>query len=204
VNQAATPLPLNTNMVVPSARGAQPQPAPSASASPAANAAQPLAAQPAIPQPKRPALGEVRLAAPTVNRPENGAATNDADPSIGLNSSPAPAVDNLAAGFAATSGPAAPSNPVPIGGAVKSVQLLKSVPPIYPPFAKTQRISGDVKIDALIDATGKVTTMKVVSGPPLLHQAAMDALHQWKYQPATLDGNAVATHLTVIIQFRMQ
>ena len=55
-----------------------------------------------------------------------------------------------------------------------------------------------------IDATGKVTTMKAVSGPTLLHQAAMDALRQWKYQPATLDGKAVAMHLTVTIQFRLQ
>jgi protein TonB len=46
--------------------------------------------------------------------------------------------------------------------------------------------------------------MKVVSGPSLLHQAAMDALRQWKYQAATLDGKPVAMHLTVTIQFRLQ
>jgi protein TonB len=78
------------------------------------------------------------------------------------------------------------------------------VPPSYPALARNQRISGDVRIDALIDANGHVTTMKVVSGPTLLHQAAMDALRQWKYQPATLNGNTVAMHLTVTIQFRLQ
>jgi protein TonB len=46
--------------------------------------------------------------------------------------------------------------------------------------------------------------MKVVSGPTLLHQAAMDALRQWKYQPATLNGNTVPMHLTVTILFRLQ
>jgi periplasmic protein TonB len=61
-----------------------------------------------------------------------------------------------------------------------------------------------VKVDALIDAAGHVTTMKIVSGPAMLHQAAMDALRQWKYQPATLDGKAVSMHLTVTIQFRLQ
>jgi protein TonB len=45
--------------------------------------------------------------------------------------------------------------------------------------------------------------MKVVSGPTLLQQAATDALKQWKYQPATLDGKPVAMHLTVTIQFRL-
>jgi protein TonB len=71
-------------------------------------------------------------------------------------------------------------------------------------LARNQHISGDVRIDALIDANGHVTTMKVVSGPTLLHQAAMDALRQWKYQPATLNGNTVPMHLTVTIQFRLQ
>ena len=59
-------------------------------------------------------------------------------------------------------------------------------------------------MDALIDANGRVTTMKIVSGPTLLHQAAMDALRQWKYQAATLDGKTVPMHLTVTLQFRLQ
>jgi protein TonB len=71
-------------------------------------------------------------------------------------------------------------------------------------LAKNQHVAGDVRIDALIDANGRVTTMKVISGPTLLHQAAMDALRQWKYQPASLDGKPVPMHLTVTLQFRMQ
>ena len=61
-----------------------------------------------------------------------------------------------------------------------------------------------MRVDALMDANGRVSSMKVVSGPVLLHQAAMDALHQWKYQPATLDGKPVSMHLTVTVQFRLQ
>ncbi len=198
INQAATPAPLNTNMVVAPGRASQPT-----TSSPAASSVQPPAGTSAV-QGKRPSLGAVYLATPTVNRTENGASANDADPSIGLSGSPAPGETNLGANFASTSGPVAPSNPIPVGGDVKSAQLVKAVSPIYPTFAKNQHISGDVKIDALIDETGKVSTMKVVSGPTLLYQAAMDALHQWKYQPATLDGKPVATHLTVTIQFHMQ
>ena len=59
-------------------------------------------------------------------------------------------------------------------------------------------------MDALIDAKGRVTTMKVISGPTPLQQAAMEALKQWKYQPAMLDGKAVPMHLTVTIQFKVQ
>jgi len=71
-------------------------------------------------------------------------------------------------------------------------------------LAKNQHVEGDVRVDALIEASGRVSAMKVVSGPPLLQQAAMDALRQWKYQPATLDGKPVPMHLTVTIQFRMK
>jgi protein TonB len=64
-------------------------------------------------------------------------------------------------------------------------------------------VSGDVTIDALIDPTGHVSNMKVVSGPALLQQSAMESLRQWKYEPAQLDGKAVATHATVTVQFKL-
>lgn len=82
--------------------------------------------------------------------------------------------------------------------------MISSVQPVYPSLAKSQHVSGDVRLDALIDANGRVTTMKIVSGPTLLQQAAMDSLRQWRYQPATLDGKAVPMHLTVTLQFRLQ
>lgn len=107
-------------------------------------------------------------------------------------------------GASASNQPAEPKTPLPVGGDVKPARLLSSTPPTYPALAKTQHISGDVSIDALIDANGKVTTMKVLSGPTLLRQAAMDAVRQWKYQPAALDGKTVSMHLTVTVQFRMQ
>jgi protein TonB len=189
-DKGATPAPLSANLVVSTNRSNAP------------NSAPPLAVQPTA-SPKRPSLGDVRLASPTVAR-RAGDDVSVSESDLTLNSSSAAAELPASANFASNSGPVAPSVPIPVGGDVKTAQLLKSVPPIYPSFAKTQRISGDVKIDALIDANGKVTTMKVVSGPAILHQAAMDALRQWHYQPATLDGNPIAMHLTVTVQFHIQ
>jgi TonB family protein len=194
IDQAATPTPVNANLAVNPSRAATTTPA----QIPTAAAAVP----PPIAPVKRAALGDVHLAAPNVGRQNDGFSINEAEPAIALNGGTESV--SLGAGFSASAGPAAPVAPVPVGGVVKTAQLLTSTRPIYPAFAKTQRVSGDVKIDALIDATGRVTTMKVVSGPAMLHQAAMDALHLWKYQPATLDGKAVPIHLTVTIQFRMQ
>jgi protein TonB len=65
-------------------------------------------------------------------------------------------------------------------------------------------VSGNVQIDALIDANGNVGEMKVLSGPALLRDAALQSLKQWKYQPAELDGKPTTMHLTVTLQFRAQ
>ena len=155
-------------------------------------------------EPKKPALGEVHLATPMLNR--HVAAQNDSDtaPTLGTASDVSNAGGLDSALGSGAKQPAAPEAPLPVGGDVTPAKLLSSVSPVYPAIAKNQHVSGDVVIDALIDANGRVTTMKVISGPSLLHQAARDALHQWKYQPATLDGNPVPMHLTVKIQFRFQ
>jgi len=153
---------------------------------------------------QRPSLGAIRLAKPKVRRSNNVQANGEMEPALEENSSELPGGENsLGANLAESSKqPAAP--PAPLGGDVKPARLISSAPPSYPALARTQHIAGDVRIDALIDATGRVTTMKVVSGPSLLHQAAMDALHRWKYEAATLDGKPVPMHLTVTIQFRLQ
>jgi protein TonB len=65
-------------------------------------------------------------------------------------------------------------------------------------------VEGDVTLDALIDETGRVTRVRTIYGPDLLQQAAAAAVRQWKYEPATLGGNAVPMHLTVTVKFRMR
>ena len=152
---------------------------------------------------KKSAFSQLRLAAPTVKGGKTQATTNEGEPGIAMESGANPSAAALSSGLGASKGNQ-PAAPIPIGGEVTSVQLLSSVPPIYPQLARAQRVSGDVKIDALIDESGRVTGMKVVAGPVMLHQAAMDALRQWKYKPATLNGKPVSMHLVVTIQFRLQ
>jgi TonB family protein len=160
---------------------------------------------PAEPESKKPALGEIHPSRPTMNRPRNAQEDGAEAPSISSGNSEATA-GGLDSGLSAGNGkqPVAPEMPLPIGGDVRAAKLISSVSPVYPILAKNQHVSGDVRLDALIDANGRVTTMKVISGPTLLHQAAMEALRQWKYQPAALDGKPVPMHLTVTLQFRLQ
>jgi TonB family protein len=157
------------------------------------------------PEPKKVSLDNPPLAKPNVKRRNQSAGVTA--PALSEANTPTVAPDtSLGAGPVNSAGsqPAAPASPAPIGGDVKPARLLSSVAPVYPAIAKSQRVAGDVRVDALIDANGQVSSMKVISGPPLLHQAAMDALRQWKYQPATLNGTAVPMHLTVTIQFHAQ
>jgi TonB family protein len=150
---------------------------------------------------KKPALGKVRLAAPKVTRSNQAEESGAADPGLALNGVTVADSSSLSILTNKSKGPAAP---LPVGGDVKIARLLSSVPPVYPQMARTQRVSGDVTIDALIDVNGRVSATRVISGPTLLHEAAMGAVRQWKYQPATLNGIPTGTHLTVTVQFRLQ
>ncbi|MGH9791434.1 MAG: TonB family protein [Candidatus Acidiferrales bacterium] len=98
--------------------------------------------------------------------------------------------------------PVAPKPAPPVGGKVTQPRLIEQAPVVYPQMARITRLEGNVVIDARIDETGRVTEMRVISGPTLLHQAAQDSLAKWRYEPGTLNGNPVTTHLYVTIQFR--
>ena len=99
--------------------------------------------------------------------------------------------------------PPAPAVNTVVGGMVQMARLIHEVPPIYPAIAKSTHVSGNVVVDALIDAKGNVKTAKVLSGPAMLQQAAIETVRQWRYEPARLDGQAVAMHLTVTVKFRL-
>ena len=153
--------------------------------------------------PKKSILGQVRLARPTLNR---NVRTQDA-----IDAGAAPLIDTQVTPSAVSEGLATPSGtqpgissaPLLVGGDVKPARLLNSVSPVYPTIAKNQRVEGDVRVEATVDVNGRVSAAKAVAGPTLLQQAAVEALRQWKYQPAMLDGKAVPMHLTVTIQFRI-
>ena len=154
--------------------------------------------QPA-PLAKKPSLGKLRLAKPLVGYAHSAAQNADSEPSIEANQDlPGGALPTL------TASSNSPVAPPPLGGDVKPAKVIRSVAPVYPAAAKAQHIAGNVKIDALIDASGNVASAKILSGPSELHMAALQAVKQWKYQPAQLDGNPTPMHLTVTVQFSIQ
>ena len=80
-------------------------------------------------------------------------------------------------------------------------KLLKAVPPVYPPEAMWKFITGDVKAEAVVEPNGRLGDVKVIFGPPALRAAAVEALRQYQYEPATQGGRAVAARITVTVKF---
>jgi len=79
--------------------------------------------------------------------------------------------------------------------------LIKRVEPIYPPLAEQMHVSGKVTLRCVIARDGSVKEIQVMKGRPLLIQAAIDAVSQWKYEPVLLNGEAVEVGTTVDIVF---
>jgi protein TonB len=92
---------------------------------------------------------------------------------------------------------------VTISSGVSQGLLLKKVQPVYPPNALRMRTEGAVKLLATVGKTGSITAVKVVSGEPLLGQAAMEAVKQWKYKPYLLNGEPVEIQTEVTINFKL-
>lgn len=92
---------------------------------------------------------------------------------------------------------------VSVGGNVQSAKLINQVRPIYPPLAKQARISGTVRLHAIIAKDGTVQQLEMVSGHPLLVQSALDAVRQWRYQPTLLNGEPVEVETFIEVVFTL-
>ena len=103
----------------------------------------------------------------------------------------------------------APPPPKPVqqrirqGGSVQAALLVNKVQPVYPPLARQTRISGTVRLHAIIAKNGSVEQLEVMSGHPLLVRAAMDAVQQWKYKPTLLNGDPVEVDTTIDVIFSL-
>jgi len=104
-------------------------------------------------------------------------------------------------------GPPPPSGivgPSPSGKIASEPKLISSTRPVYPQVAKQTNVEGDVILAVDIDASGNVVAAKATAGPMYLRQAAVDAVHNWKYAPASLNGKPTSAQISVKIQFRLK
>ena len=83
---------------------------------------------------------------------------------------------------------------------MQAAMIIRQPRPLYPPLAKSARIQGTVRFNAIIGEDGTIKNLTLVSGHPLLVAAAQDAVKQWVYRPTLLNGEPVevVTQIDVI------
>ena len=193
----------------------------------------PLVAPPPLAPPPAPAAGAVaphitnpkgklnytlqKLTAPTAI-PKNVSAGSEnaaeAAPDLGgvPGGVPGGVIGGVVGGVLGGTGTAVPTPPsaarsvrrvVRVGSGVRPPRQKYAVDPVYPPLARDARIGGTVVVDAVIDEHGNVVQARLLSGHPLLINAALKAVLQWKYEPTTLNGQPVSVELRVQVHFNL-
>lgn len=97
-----------------------------------------------------------------------------------------------------------PDVPVLVGGDVQAAKLIKRMVPAYPRAAIQTRISGTVHLLGIIAKDGTIQRLQVLSGHPLLRQAALDAVSQWIYRPTILNGQPVEVEAPIDVIFTLR
>jgi TonB family protein len=90
---------------------------------------------------------------------------------------------------------------IPDGDGYVGPKLVRGVKPVAPAEALKNYITGNVNLDALVDATGHVNSVTVLSGPAKLRETAIEDMKQYVYEPAKKNGKAVPAHVQVSLQF---
>jgi TonB family protein len=100
--------------------------------------------------------------------------------------------------------PAGSPERIPIGGNVQQARLVRQVKPVYPQDLKDQGITGVVRIKAIISKTGDLLNPVVVNTVnPAMAQAALDAVKQWQYSPALLNGRPIEIMTSIDVAFEL-
>ena len=134
----------------------------------------------------------------TVDEPSLAVGVNLAGPSGGPISLLGPGAP---AGPHVVVGPAA--GPMHVSTGVMAGQLLQPIAPEYPMIARLSRSGGTVVVQAVISKSGRIESARVVSGPPVLQAAALQAVRAARYRPYLLNGLPTEVETTVSINFRL-
>jgi protein TonB len=97
----------------------------------------------------------------------------------------------------------APVTPLPVSTGVLQGMLIAPIRPVYPVIAKAAGVQGTVVVEAVISRTGTIESLRVVSGPQMLQNAALDAIREARYRPFRLNGEPTEVQTTITVNFRL-
>jgi protein TonB len=100
--------------------------------------------------------------------------------------------------------PPPPQRPIPVHSGIQPPRKIVDVSPTYPTLARAAHQEGTVILETVIDTRGAVQTVRVLKGDPLLDQAAVEAVRQWRFTPALLNGQPVPVVMTVTVTFTLR
>lgn len=98
--------------------------------------------------------------------------------------------------------PPAPRQPMRVGG-LQAPRKIRDVAPRYPAIAQSSRVEGVVILEAVIAEDGSVQDVRVLRSKPLLDDAAVEAVRQWRFTPTLLGGQPVPVVMTVTVSFTL-
>jgi protein TonB len=184
--RALTFEPITAIQIPPEPRRVQPRPAQAPVASPSIPIAEPIG----LPPIDQPVSEPARVVADTVE-----AGSGIAVDGFGLvsGSDPVPPPD-----------PPATQHPLRVGGVVRPPTRVTYVAPVYPPLAIASKVEGVVILDAVIDEQGVVREVRILRAHPLLRDAAVHAVTQWRFTPTLLNEKPVPVAMTVTVAFTLK
>jgi protein TonB len=100
--------------------------------------------------------------------------------------------------------PAPPREPVRVGGRIVAPLVVHRVDPEYPRIAQDARVEGVAILEAVVSSAGRVENVRVLRSHPLLRDAAVSAVEQWRYEPLLLNGTPMPFVLTVTVGFNLR
>jgi len=172
-----------------------------------------MAQQRAAASPQRPVLLAIDMTAPRQIPTSISRIVDDAPPSLVIGGDTGTSRGVNVPGVASSSGDntssaprvrlAKPSGPIHISSGVAQGQLLVPIHPIYTAIALATRTQGTVVVAATISTSGTIENLRVLSGPPLLVDAAVSAIRQARYRPYLLNGEPVEVETTIVVIFRL-
>ncbi len=98
---------------------------------------------------------------------------------------------------------AAPRKPLRVSSGISEGLLVQRIEPLYPAIAQRAHIQGTVRLQAIISKQGTIENLQLIEGHPMLVQAAIDAVKQWKYRPYVLNGEPLEVETFVIVNFHL-
>jgi len=170
----------------------------------------PLPSKPTTPAPATPSDNAAPVEPPESVTPESpdtplGDRSVDAEPGFGGEPTARDPGDFTGNGLPQVAPPPAPvaNRPVRLHSGIEAPRKLRDVTPVYPAAARTLRVQGLVILEVTIDERGSVTNAHVLRSQPGLDQAALDAVTQWTFAPARLNGEAIPVVMTVTVNFQL-